>query len=163
MNIRLCNMTKELCRRYHEHFAHDPAMFADMDCFTPYVYSPAHADAHWQRQRDLGRVHLAVMLGDEPIGDLVLKNIDRSEGCCTMGIYLCNDSVKNKGYGTQAEMLALKYTFEEMGLNTVYADALHKNKRSQHMLEKVGFQETGRDDSFVYYRCDRDSWIRPDL
>ena len=163
MNIRLCKMTKDLCRRYHEQFTHDPAMFMDMDRFAPYVYNLTHADAHWQRQQDLGRVHLAVMLDEDPIGDLVLKSIDRSKGCCTLGIHLQNDSVKNKGYGTRAEVLALKYAFEELDLSVVYADAIHKNTRSQHVLEKVGFQELGRDDTFIYYRCDRDTWICPEL
>ena len=69
-----------------------------------------------------------------------------------------NDSVKNKGYGTQAEILALQYAFKEMKLNTVYAEAIHKNKRSQHVLKKVGFVETHQDNTFIYYRCDKDRW-----
>lgn len=162
MNIRLCAMTKELCRRYHEGFTHDPAMFMDASRVTVYVYSPEHADALWQRQHDLGRIHLAVMLEDEPIGDVVLKGIDHAKSCCTMGIYLQNDSCKNRGYGTEAELQVLEYAFNEMGMQTVFADALLKNTRSRHVLEKVGFQETHRDEAFVYYICEKASWKRPE-
>ena len=69
-----------------------------------------------------------------------------------------NDAVKNRGYGTQAEILALDYAFQDLKLQTVFADAIHKNIRSQHVLEKVGFRETHCNDQFVYYRCDKDSW-----
>ena len=37
----------------------------------------------------------------------------------------------------------------------VNADAALKNTRSQHVLEKVGFQYTHEDDTFKYYRCER--------
>ena len=162
MNICLFAMTKELCRRFFENFAYDPDMFTDLSRFKPYSYSPEQADAHWQRQRDLNRVHLAVLLDEEPIGEIVLKNIDRSKRCCTMGIHLQNDSCKNQGYGTEAELQALEYAFIDMGLNTVYADALILNRRSQHVLKKVGFQETHRDKTFVYYICEKQSWRRPE-
>ena len=33
----------------------------------------------------------------------------------------------------------MKYAFEQMNMNTVFADAVRKNTRSQHVLEKVGF------------------------
>ena len=44
-----------------------------------------------------------------------------------------------------------------MQMDTVYADAIKKDQRSQHVLEKVGYRMTHLDDEFIYYRCDRDS------
>lgn len=69
-----------------------------------------------------------------------------------MSIHLQNDAVKGKGYGTQAERLAVQYAFNELGMKTIHADAILKNTRSQHVLEKVGFQLLGEDDAFKYYR-----------
>jgi RimJ/RimL family protein N-acetyltransferase len=43
-----------------------------------------------------------------------------------------NDSAKNKGYGTKAEQLALKYAFEELQLESVNAEALIRNTRSYY-------------------------------
>ena len=71
-----------------------------------------------------------------------------------MGIHLQNDAVKEKGYGTQAERLILQYAFNELGMVAVNADAVLKNTRSQHVLEKVGFCYTHEDDTFKYYRCE---------
>ena len=76
---------------------------------------------------------------------------------CSMGIHLQNDSVKGKGYGTQVERLILKLALEELGLVAVNADAALKNTRSQHVLEKVGFCYTHKDDTFKYYRCEKES------
>ena len=154
-------MTRKLARIYYKDFQTDPDLFADMEKYHPYIYSPEKSDQTVERHKRLGRVFLAVMLNGTPIGEIVLKNIDRQAKCCTMGIHLQNDSIKNQGYGTKAEILAIQYAFDKMKMQTVYADAIHKNKRSQHVLEKVGFKQTHRDDTFIYYRCDADTWNRP--
>ena len=66
-----------------------------------------------------------------------------------------NDSVKGKGYGTQAEKLAIKYAFEKLGMLAVNADAVLKNTRSQHVLEKVGFRFVKEGGIFRYYRVEQ--------
>ena len=163
MNIRLCAMTKELARQYFRSFQMDPMLFTDDSQFRPYVYNQADCDARIDRYARLGRIYLAVMLEKEPIGEIVLKNIDSEQHHCTLGISLVSDTYKNRGIGTKAEILALEYAFNELGMETVYADSIHRNKRSQHVLQKVGFRETGRDDTFVYYRCDKSAWNRGNL
>jgi RimJ/RimL family protein N-acetyltransferase len=75
-----------------------------------------------------------------------------------MGISLMNDQYKNQGIGTAAEKQTLRYAFEQIGMETVYADALITNLRSRHVLEKVGFRETHANAQFAYYQCDKDSW-----
>ena len=152
MDIRLCAMTKPLMRQFFRDFAYDPDT---MPPDQPYEYSQEQADAFFEKRDRPDRVHFAVMNGEEIIGDLYLKNIDPADRSCTMSIHLKNDSVKNKGYGTQAELLALRYAFETLELETVYADALVINTRSRHVLTKVGFTELRRDDTKVYYECRR--------
>ena len=158
MNIRLCKMTKLLNRIYFRKFEYDPDLFEDTTKLHPYTYDRANCDAYWLRQRQLGRVHLAIMRGRIPIGEVILKNIDPNDGCCTLSIHLRNDSIKNKGYGTAAEKLALEYAFEKLRCSAVYADAILKNERSQHVLEKAGFRKMHQDARFVYYICERSGW-----
>ena len=85
------------------------------------------------------------------VGDLYLIQINPIERNCTLSIHMKNDSVKNKGYGTMAEQLALKYAFEELQLENVYADTLTRNKRSRYVLTKVEFREIRTDATFCYY------------
>ena len=162
MIFHLLEMTNELARRYFRQFEMDPALFADIRQFRPYVYSESACDETVERNKRLGRIYWAVMLDDEPIGELVLKNINQYEKHCTLGICMRSDAFKNKGYGTQAALLALDYAFHTMGLSTVYADSLIGNTRSQHALKKVGFRETGRDDNFIYYECKKADWKAPE-
>ena len=158
MNIYLCIMTKKLNRRLFQDFTNDPDICSDMNRFSKYIYCEADVDARWERQKKLNRIHLAIMLGQEPIGEIILKDLDAEKG--TLSIHMKNDVFKNHGYGTRAEFLALDYAFYTLGLQTVFADVIHKNRRSQHVLEKVRFQETHSDEQFVYYRCDKETWIR---
>lgn len=55
------------------------------------------------------------------------------------------------------------YAFDILEMDTVYADAILKNTRSQHVLQKVGFIETHCDETFRYYRCDKAFWRRPQI
>ena len=76
MSIRLQNMTKDLARTYFRSFVLDPDLFLDKSQYSPYVYSEEKADAVVDRYQQLGRVYLAVMLDQVPIGEVILKNID---------------------------------------------------------------------------------------
>ncbi len=66
-----------------------------------------------------------------------------------------NDAVKGRGYGTHAENLALQYAFDFLGMVAVNADTIAQNTRSQHVLEKAGFQLIGEKEGFKYYRYAR--------
>lgn len=157
MEISLKLMTNELCRAFYQEFVMDPALFMDPSQYKPYVYEEASCDAYFRRYQAMGRVHLAVMLEEKPIGEVVLKAIDWEQKFCTMGITMLRDDYKNRGFGTQAERLTLQYAFGNMGMKTVFADSVLRNVRSQHVLQKVGFVRTHQDDTFVYYRCDKSS------
>ena len=158
MNIRLETMTKEMYRAYLQEFILDISLFADPTAYKPYVYNQAKCDDTFDRYVSLGRVHFIIMVDSEAAGEVILKKINYEEKHCTLGISMKTDAWKGKGYGTAAEILALRYAFETMNMDTVYADALENNTRSQHVLKKVGFRETHTDDMFRYYRCDRKNW-----
>ena len=158
MNIRLDYMTKELYRTYMKDFVLDVSLFADPKAYKPYQYDPAECDKTFDRYVSLGRIHMVIMVNEEPAGEIILKKINYDEKHCTMGISMKSDDWKGKGYGTVAEKLALQYAFSCMNMETVFADALLNNTRSQHVMEKVGFNETHTDELFRYYRCDRNTW-----
>ena len=144
-------MTRELCHKLYRGFQNDPDIYQDMTNFTPFVYREAWVDAYFDRQAAKQRIYLAILLDGEPIGEVLLKQIDREGSSCVLGIHLQNDTVKGKGYGTCAETLAVEYAFDRLGLATVYADTVRKNTRSQHVLEKVGFRFSHEDALFRYY------------
>ena len=149
-------MTRELCHLFYQGFQNDPAI----GHYYEYVYTPEIADRYFDTNSVPDRRLFAIMVDDRIVGECKLKNVDLDKRECSMGIHLRDDSVKNKGYGTQAERLILQYAFEELGMRAVNADAVLKNTRSQHVLEKVGFRYVREDDTFRYYRCERVDMIR---
>lgn len=154
--VTLKPMTRKMCHGFYREFQNDPAIGHYYD----YVYSVETVDAYFDRNNTADRKLFAILTEGRIVGEIKLKDMDLEKRECTMGIHLQNDSVKGKGYGTQAERLVLRYAFEELGMDTVKADAALKNTRSQHVLEKVGFRYTHEDETFKYYRCDRLSRIR---
>lgn len=152
MNIRLEPMTKEQCRHFFQGFTHDMAVFAPDQPFYEYQYTQEKADAYWEKNQAQNRIYLAILHCGEPVGEVIFKKIDPERRCCTLSIHMKNDSVKNRGYGTEAERQALIYARQILEMETVYADTLIKNKRSQHVLQKNGFQLIKQDASFCYYK-----------
>lgn len=97
-NITLKSMTRELCHELFRHFEADPAVFRKDQAYRQYQYMKSGCDSYYERQKALGRIHLAIMLNDRPIGEIILKNIDREQSSCRLSIHLMNDSV-NAGVG----------------------------------------------------------------
>lgn len=151
--IFLCIMTRELCHELFHDWENDPAIYSDMDLFTPYHYNKDAVDKYFDSKQDSSRILFAIMRDGKPIGELQLKQINMESRECTLSIHMQNDAVKGRGYGTCAEKSALRYAFDVLGMAAVNADTVAKNTRSQHVLEKVGFQYTGERDGFKYYRC----------
>ena len=159
--IHLQPIDRMLLHEYYKGFVMDADIFMDMSNFREYSYAPERVDAYFDRlQSQKDRVDFLIMKDEKPIGEIALKHIDETARQCELSIHLQNESVKNKGYGTQAERLILEYAFQTLEMTAVIADSVLKNKRSQHTLEKVGFQETGRDDTFVYYRIALSDWLK---
>jgi RimJ/RimL family protein N-acetyltransferase len=153
--ITLEKMTKELCLALYRNWENDASVCRDMARFKPYLFDETKVCRYWESKQEASRILFAIMLSDKPIGELQLKQIDRERGECTLSIHMQNDTVKGRGYGTQAEIAAVKYAFDTLGLTAVNADALIKNTRSQHVLEKVGFKFIKEEGSFRYYRIER--------
>ena len=153
--MKLESMTREMCHEFYREFQNDPAIYVDMSRFSEFVYDPVWVDRYFDRQKEKGRLLFAVIVDDQMVGEVKLHSIDRERKECALGIHLRNDSVKGKGYGTQAEKIAVWYAFEQLGMDAVNADAILKNVRSQHVLEKAGFQFVGEDEMYRYYRLEK--------
>ena len=155
--ISLCIMTRSLCHELFQGWENDPDIYMDMDLFKPYQYNEDAVNRYFDSKQNSSRILFAIMKDGRPIGELQLKQIDMVNKECTLSIHMQNDTVKGLGYGTCAEKLALQYAFDVLEMAVVNADTVIKNTRSQHVLEKIGFQQIGERDGFRYYRYVRSS------
>ena len=156
--IALAPMTRELCHALFKGWTNDPAMYLDpAECKT-YVYDAAAVDRYFDARQTPTRRSFAILCDGELVGGVDLKRIDWERGVRTLSIHLQRDEFKGKGYGTEAERLALRHAFEVLGMKEVLADAVVTNLRSRHVLEKVGFVPIETRDGFCFYRCAREEW-----
>ena len=157
--VSLCPMTREMCHEFYQGFQNDPAIFMDMSRFSEYEYTPEKVDRYFEENIIPSRRLFAIVVDGRIVGECKLKYIDFDAMECSAGIHLLDDNVKGRGYGTEAERLLLRYAFEELGVVAVNADAVLKNTRSQHVMEKVGFRYVREDETFKYYRCERADYV----
>ena len=153
--ITLIPMDRALCHEFYRGFANDPDIFMDMGKFYEFKYDPKWVDDYFDRQASRGRVLFAVMLAGAPIGEVKLWDIDRENRECKLGIHMQSDAVKGRGFGTRAEQLAVEYAFRELEMDRVLADAILKNTRSQHVLQKAEFRFLRQEGDYRWYVCDK--------
>ena len=152
--IYLLPMTAQMYHEYFKEYQNDLDLYIDKEAYTVYSYEEEKVNQYIQRQIDLGRKVFAIMFGNEIVGELVIKNIEEHK-CATMGLAMKNTAYKDRGFGTKAEQLAIEYVFNELDIPVLYADSILSNKRSQHVLEKVGFRLIKEEGDFRYYCIER--------
>ncbi len=84
-------------------------------------------------------IHLGIFRDNIPVGSFQLKRIDTDKSQCEFGIILRDDSVKNKGIGTEAIQCGMDIAKEQLHLHTIIGDTMGRNKRMMHIFEKLGF------------------------
>lgn len=154
MEITLKPMTTQMYHTFFKEYQNDPDLYLDPEDFFEYRYEEAKVDAYIQRQHQLNRLPFAIMHGEEIVGELKLYDI-QPHTCATLGITMKQQQFKDRGFGTQAEILAIQYVFRELDIPVLYADSILTNTRSQHVLEKVGFRFLYEDEQRRHYQITR--------
>lgn len=100
----------------------------------------ASQDRAWDEGRE---ANLAIVRtdGDRLLGAIGL--IVRSEDSKAELGYWIGKPYWGQGYGTEAARAVLRYGFEELGLNRIYAHHMVRNPASGRILEKLGMTREG--------------------
>ncbi|MBO8139736.1 MAG: GNAT family N-acetyltransferase [Thermosipho sp. (in: Bacteria)] len=86
------------------------------------------------------------------VGSTGLNNIDWINRQAEFGIGIFDKNYWNKGLGTEATKLVLKYAFEYLNLNRVYLKTYEYNKRAIRVYEKCGFLLEGKERQAKYLK-----------
>ncbi|HLY27812.1 MAG TPA: GNAT family protein [Aggregatilineales bacterium] len=81
--------------------------------------------------------------GGEIIGIVQFKHFDWRSLLAEVGISVGNREYWDKGYGTDAMRVMLRYGFMELGLNRIELTVFGFNPRAVRSYEKAGFQREG--------------------
>ena len=105
-----------------------------------------------ERKADLNEVYfrLRTIDKDHLIGFVAIHSIEWNNRAGILSIGIGESSNRNKGYGSDALKLILRYAFHELNLDRVGLEVIEYNKGGIRAYEKVGFQQEGRKRSVVY-------------
>ncbi len=111
----------------------------------PYVYNEEIVDSAFEKISE--RMESEPTFGiftknNEIVGMVIIERIVVSEKRCELRLMLANENYRNKGFGTEALLLAKKYILNSLGLNRIYADVSTNNARMQAVMKKCGFMHS---------------------
>ncbi|MFD1739241.1 GNAT family N-acetyltransferase [Bacillus salitolerans] len=87
---------------------------------------------------------------NELVGFVVIHSIEWNNRAGMLAIGIGDAANRNKGYGTDALQLILRFAFHELNLNRIGLDVIEYNERGIRAYEKVGFKQEGRMRESVY-------------
>ena len=87
---------------------------------------------------------------EDGLGTVILSDIDTRNAVAQIHIKMDAAKGRGKGYGTDAVNSMVRYAFQELRLNCIYAEILEYNTASRKLFEKCGFTKEGILRSRVY-------------
>ena len=95
----------------------------------------------------------AITLAGDPklIGTVLFWNIERENDKAELGYELLPEH-HGKGIMTEALRKVIEFGFKELGFKIITADTNERNDKSIKLLGALGFELTGRDGEYLFYR-----------
>jgi len=147
---------------YQRGFDNDPA-------------KPISAEAHAEWERPFLNApqsymfRLRTLEDDRLIGVGALGDVQWVHRTAMLGIAIGDPEYWDRGYGSEAVRLLLRYGFEELNLHKLWLTTIGFNVRAQRAFEKVGFvregvqrdmiEREGRRFDLLYYDMLRADWL----
>jgi len=85
-----------------------------------------------------------------PVGNCGFHKIDWRCRVAEVGIFIGEKRLWNRGYGTEAMLLLLKYGFYTLNMNRISLDVYENNPSAIRAYEKAGFIQEGRKRQAMY-------------
>ena len=112
----------------------------------PYTRKDARAWARAAAARFREGTALQLLIFERGSGKLVggigLRQISWEHRSAELGYWLAVGAW-GRGYGTEAARLVVRTSFQRLGLHRLEAGTFDGNRRSQHVLRKLGFRKEG--------------------
>jgi len=80
---------------------------------------------------------------DEHIGNVGLGKINYVSRNCMLNIFIADHKNRNKGFGSEAIKLVLRFAFNKLNMHKVYLQTSDRFEGAVHMYERLGFYKEG--------------------
>ncbi|WP_342429645.1 GNAT family protein [Neobacillus sp. FSL H8-0543] len=128
----------------------DADYLRNLDTDIAYPRSIEQLEEESKRSSGSKYFRLRTIEDDALIGFVVIHSIEWNNQSGLLAIGIGDRPNQNKGYGSEALQLILRYAFHELNLNRVGLDVISYNGRAIRAYEKAGFVVEGRVRSAVY-------------
>lgn len=125
-------------------FINDPRVWATLRFHGP-LNACREAEYIQSLGKNAGEYTFGIVTRDEDrlIGSCGLREVDPVARKATFGLMIGEVGAQNRGYGTEATRLALKFGFRELNLNRIQLSVLADNWRAIRVYQKAGFVHEG--------------------
>ena len=145
--VNYVNMTEEQSYAIWEGRNH-PDIRRWMENPEPFPYESHKNFVQSLKDRN-DRLYWAIVYNNEVIGSYGLNPYDINTKEGEMGKYLLSNYM-GQGLGKLATEEFLDYVFTNKIVSRIVIKTLISNTRNQHVNKLMGFEESGRDDKYVY-------------
>ncbi len=81
---------------------------------------------------------------EKPVGVISLMNISKANASADLSVIVGDEKARDRGLGTEAMRVLLRYAFEDLKLNRVGLSVFEFNEAAIAVYEKLGFKKEGR-------------------
>jgi RimJ/RimL family protein N-acetyltransferase len=120
----------------------------DTDIAFPHTIS--ELEEKKERSSNSTYFRLRTIEDDTLIGFVVIHSIEWNNRVGSLAIGIGDPNYQNKGFGSEALQLILRYAFHELNLHRVGLDVIGYNGRAIRAYEKAGFIVEGKIRSAIY-------------
>ncbi|PLS18011.1 GNAT family N-acetyltransferase [Bacillus sp. M6-12] len=128
----------------------DTEYLRNVDTEIAFPKNKEEFEAEGKAAPNVAYFRLRTIKDDQLIGFAAIHSIEWNNRAGLLAMGIGDSSNRNKGYGSEALRLILRYAFNELNLDRVGLEVIEYNKGGIRAYEKAGFQQEGRKRSVVY-------------
>lgn len=129
-----------------QNYINDKELKKNLNPGIPYPYTLQDEEKWFESNTALKDTYSFAIetLGDNVyIGGCGINQVDWKNSNVEIGIFIGNKEYWNKGYGTDAMNVLIRFIFNEMNINKIKLNVYSFNKRALRCYEKCGFKTEG--------------------
>ena len=96
-----------------------------------------------ERDHDGFALAIRLLYSDDMIGYVDISGIQWTHGCGWLAVGIGNPAHRNKGFGTEAMDLTLRFAFHELNLHRLQLTVFGYNEAAIRLYERIGFTKEG--------------------
>jgi RimJ/RimL family protein N-acetyltransferase len=128
----------------------DSDYLRNLDTDIAFPHTIAELEKEKERSSNSTYFRLRTIQDDTLIGFVVIHSIEWNNRVGSLAIGIGDPNYQNKGFGSEALQLILRYAFHELNLHRVGLDVIGYNGRAIRTYEKAGFIVEGKIRSAIY-------------